>query len=240
MKKVLLSIVLIVLVAAMANAQTAASNKAFFASTRNAPVLAPVNGEGWSAEVPIFEVPAALKTSNGGAVSAILSMETALWTYNITEAINLGGKYTSSSRAAIKAWVEVDGVKMEPGKVVYADRLQATGLTLNLGCTVTDALGTPYDCDVNGSIGLELFQRTKNANSFVFFLGNLSPTVHEVVVKAQALIECRSTDPATAATTVIECPKAVLDGYKAKTAAAIGKATLLVEEQQNWGSQIPK
>jgi hypothetical protein len=235
MKKTLLVLALIVLVAGVSYAQNPASNKAFFASTPAAPTLAPVNGSGWSAPVTIFEIPAALKTSNVGAVSAILSMEAALWTYNITTDINLGGKSSTSSRAAIKAWVEVDGKRMEPGKVVFADRLQATGLDVNLGCTVTstDEEGNPITlpCEVTGDITLELFQRTKNANSFVFFIGDdeLTPTVHSVVVKAQALIECRANGEPT------DCPRQILDGYRAKTAAAIGKASLLIEEHNNWG-----
>jgi hypothetical protein len=53
--------------------------------------------------------PHALRTSNGGAVSATLSMEAALWTYNLTNAIVNGGRASSSARAAIKAWIEVDG-----------------------------------------------------------------------------------------------------------------------------------
>ncbi len=225
----------LLLCASAAFAQSPASNKAFFASESDGLRLRSVSGEGWSDPLTLFEIPAALKTSNGGAVSAILSMEAALWTYNITEAINLGGRYTSSSRAAIKAWVELDGIKMEPGKVVFADRLQATGLTLNLDCTTNLLDGTELPCDVTGSVAMELFQRTKNANSFTFFLGPLDPIIHKIEVKAQALIECRSTAPGED-TQVIPCPKATLDGYNAKTAAAIGKATLLVEEQQNWGS----
>jgi hypothetical protein len=56
--------------------------------------------------------------------------------------------------------------------------------------------------------------------------------LHHVSAKAQGLIECR----ANAA--VIPCPKSTLDGYTdAQTMAAIGKATLVVEEQQNWGAQ---
>ena len=51
----------------------------------------------------LFDAPSALKTSNGGAVSATLSMEAALWTYNLTNAIVNGGKASSSSSAAIKA-----------------------------------------------------------------------------------------------------------------------------------------
>lgn len=142
----------------------------------------------------LFSVPQALKTSNGGAVSATLSMEAALWTYNLTTAIVNGGKSSSSSRAAIKAWVEIDGVPMEPGIVVYADRLQATGLTLNLTCQVTD-----ITCTVSGDATLELYQRTKNANAFTFFAGPLAPVVHSVVVKAQGFIECRSNGLPTAA-----------------------------------------
>jgi hypothetical protein len=65
-------------------------------------------------------------------------MESLLSTYNLTTAIVNGGKSSNSSRAAIKVWVEVDGVAMEPGEVVFNDRLQATGLTVNLTCTVPD------------------------------------------------------------------------------------------------------
>jgi len=129
----------------------------------------------------------------------------------------------------IKAWLEVDGEAMEPGMVVYADRLQATGLTVNLACQTNEPGET---CTVTGNILLELFQRTKSAQAFTFFAGPLPPTIHKVVAKAQGLIECRSN------ATVIPCPAGILDGYTdAQTMAAIGKATLVVEEQQNWGSQ---
>jgi hypothetical protein len=85
---------------------------------------------------------------------------------------------------------------------------------------------------VTGNILLELFQRTKSAQAFTFFAGPLSPIIHSVQVKAQGLIECRAN------ATVIPCPKSTLDGYTdAQTMAAIGKATLIVEEQQNWGSK---
>jgi hypothetical protein len=240
MKKLLIVVAIGLLVApALASAQSPASNKAFFTSSTGGVKFAPVSGEGWTAPITLFRIPQALKTSNVGAISAVLSMEAALWTYNMTVDANLGGKSSSSARAALKAWVEVDGVKMEPGKVVYADRLQATGLDVNLYCAVTpstpilDDEGMPIDfaCDVTGDIALELFQRTKNANAFAFFLGPLEPKLHSVVVKAQALIECRSNG------VPIACPKAILDGYNAKTAAAIGKASLLLEEQNNWGSQ---
>jgi hypothetical protein len=171
-----------------------------------------------------------LKTSNGGAVSATLSMEAALWTYSLTNAIVNGGRTSSSSRAAIKAWLEIDGVAMEPGMVVYADRLQATGLTVNLACQTSEF--PAETCVVTGNVLLELFQHTKGAQAFTFFAGPLSPVIHHVTAKAQGLIECRSNGA------VIPCPKGTLDGYSdAQTMAAIGKATLVVEEQQNWGKQ---
>jgi hypothetical protein len=211
-------------------AQNAASNKAFFAKSVNQVALGAISGSGFGPVVTLFDIPAALKTSNGGAVPATLSMEAALWTYNLTNAIVNGGRASSSSRAAIKAWIEVDGEQMEPGMVVYADRLQATGLTVNLACQTSEF--PTETCVVTGNILLELFQRTKSAQAFTFFKGPLNPVIHHVTAKAQGLIECRSNGA------VIPCPSGTLDGYTdAQTMAAIGKATLVVEEQQNWGSQ---
>ena len=232
MWKVAYSIVLVVVLTsatAFISAQSPASNKAFFAKSVEEVTLGAISGSGYGPVVTLFDVPAALKTSNGGAVSATLSMEAALWTYNLTNAIVNGGKASSSSRAAIKAWIEVDGTAMEPGMVVYADRLQATGLTVNLACATSEPGET---CVVTGNILLELFQRTKGAQAFTFFAGPLPALIHSVKVKAQGLIECRAN------AVVIPCPKATLDGYTdAQTMAAIGKATLVVEEQQNWGKQ---
>jgi hypothetical protein len=51
-------------------------------------------------------------------------------------------------------------------------------------------------------------------------------------VKAQAMIECRGN------VVVIGCSSTTLDGYQnASTPAAIGKATLMIEEEQNWGQK---
>ena len=87
-------------------------------------------------------------------------------------------------------------------------------------------------CTISGDAILELFQATKSANAFTFFLGPLSPTIHKVEVKAQAMIECRVN------AVVSPCPSGTLDGYtNAGTQAAIGKSTLMIEEQQNWGKQ---
>jgi hypothetical protein len=226
MKRVFIGALLAVLIGSIGiYAQNPASNKAFFAKGGDQIFVTPVLG-GNSAVVTLFDLPATLKTSNNGAVAATLSMEAALWTYNLTTAVVNGGKNSSSSRAAIKAWVEIDGVQMEPGLVVYAERLQATGLTLNLACAVP---GTT--CTITGDATLELFQATKNANAFTFFLGPLSPIIHNVQVKAQGFIECRNNDGE-----VIQCPTGTLAGYEnASTQAAIGKATLVLEEHNNWG-----
>ena len=229
MRKILCACAVLLAMTGFTSAQSPASNKAFFAKSTDQITLGAVSGNGYGPVVTLFDVPAAVKTSNGGALSATLSMESALWTYNLTNAIVNGGKASSSSRAAIKAWIEVDGEAMEPGMVVYADRLQATGLTVNLACQTSEPGET---CTVTGNILLELFQRTKSAQAFTFFAGPLSPVIHSVVAKAQGLIECRAN------ATVIPCPAGTLDGYvDAQTMAAIGKATLVVEEQQNWGSQ---
>lgn len=225
-----LSGVLAIAGTSITSAQNPASNKAFFAKSVDQISLGAISGDGYGPVVTLFDIPAALKTSNGGAVSATLSMEAALWTYNLTNAIVNGGRASSSSRAAIKVWIEVDGEPMEPGHVVYADRLQATGLTVNLACRTSEF--PTETCVVTGNILLELFQRTKSAQAFTFFKGPLNPIIHSVVVKARGLIECRANGA------VIPCPSGTLDGYTdAQTMAAIGKATLIVEEQQNWGRQ---
>src|SRR5262245_13548877 len=87
-------------------AQSAASNKSFLTHS-NGLTFAPVSGAGYSEPMKLFSVMQAVKTSSGGALTATVSMETLLSTYNLTQAIVNGGKSSSSSRAAIKAWVEV-------------------------------------------------------------------------------------------------------------------------------------
>jgi hypothetical protein len=208
-------------------AQSAASNKSFLTHSNGALTFAPISGGGSSDVVTLFAQPALVKTSTGGALTATVSMETLLSTFNTVTATNGSGKSTSSSRAAIKAWVEVDGVAMEPGEVVFNDRLQATGLTVALTCAVPNTT-----CTVSGDITLDLFQATKSAQAFTFYLGPLSPTIHNVVVKAQAMIECRTNGQVT------PCTSSALDTYiNASTQAAIGKASLIVEEQQNWAEE---
>ena len=114
MRRVMYAIALALGMTSLISAQNAASNKAFFAKSVEQITLGAISGNGYGPVVTLFDVPAALKTSNGGAMSATLSMEAALWTYNLTNAIVNGGKASSSSRAAIKAWLKVDGVEMDP------------------------------------------------------------------------------------------------------------------------------
>jgi len=217
----------VVLTSPIANAQSAASNKAFFASAKNELTVASV-GTG-NTTITLFDIPAALKTSSNGGVSATLSMECALWTFNTVTATNGGGKSSSSSRAAITAWVEVDGVKAAPEEVVYCDRAQAVGLAVNLTCTVP---GTT--CTVGGDITLDLFQQTKNANAFTFFLGPLSPTIHSVKAYAKGEILCWSSTTGSA----IDCPTGTVANYtNAQTQALVGKRSLMIEEQNNFGIQ---
>lgn len=240
MKKVLFALAFFILVAAVGSAQSPASNKAFFAVNRDNIVVArpsddPAEDGAWTRPVTLFKITDALKTSTVGAVSATLSMEAALWTYNLTqEIVNDTHKATSSSRAAIKAWVEIDGEKMWPEKVVFADRLQATGLKAELTCEITTPTDPDPDlnsCVISGAIELDLFQKTKNAQAFTFFLGPLDAKLHDVKVKAQGFIECRQNGVG------VVCPANTLDGYAAQTKAVIGKATLLLEEHNNWGAK---
>ena len=209
------------------HAQSAASNKAFFASAKDEILVVNVNGN--NSPVTLFDIPAALKTSSNGGVSAVLSMECALWTYNTVTATNGSGKSSSSSRAAITVWVEVDGVMAAPEEVVYCDRAQAVGLAVNLSCQVPATT-----CTVTGDVTLDLFQMTKNANSFTFFKGPLSPTIHQVTAKARGEIQCWSSSTGT----FITCPiGSVANWTNAQTQALIGKRSLMIEEQNNFGIQ---
>ena len=104
---------LTLLVAPAALAQSAASNKAFFAKDTAGIVFAPVSGAGYSAPITLISVPAAVKTSSGGALSATLSMESLLSTYNLTTAIVVAqvqsdhapvARTVSATRALVTPW----------------------------------------------------------------------------------------------------------------------------------------
>jgi hypothetical protein len=104
---------------------------------------------------------------------------------------------------------------MVPGQVVYCDRLQAVGVTLTTG-VATD------------TVTIELFQSTKNANHFNFYAGPLGATLHTVDVWAEGSVDCRDNSGA-----VIACPSSTLANYQALTKVSIGKASLILQEENN-------
>lgn len=224
-------------------AQNPASNKAFFASDSDGVDLGMFDqactdavfddvlpGSLCSAWNTVFWLPEAFKTSNNGAGEAAVSLECAIWTYNTVTATSGGGKKSSSARAGIEVQLLIDGEPATPGTVIFCDRLQAVGLQVEsvCSCTVPD---TTCSCTVEDTITLELFQRTKNAHSFHFFEGPLGATLHDVHVRARGIVAC------TRDGAVVECSKGTLDAFTdAQTTAAIGKATLVLDEHNNWGS----
>ena len=209
------------------NAQSSSSNKSLVAAGGSSVTLATAFGP-TPAVITILNAPNAIKTSSVGAISASLSMECALWTYTPVSATSGSGKSIVTSHAGVQVWVEIDGVPAVPGTVVYCDRLQAVGLQIDSACSCSS--GTSCSCTVKDTVSLDLFQATKNANSFNFFLGPLSPIVHSVVAKAQGFVQCTSNGDE------IPCPSAVLNNYAdAKTGFAIGKRVILLEEQNNFG-----
>jgi hypothetical protein len=232
----------LVMFAAVPNvgAQSPASNKAFMLAGTNSITLTGVGAA--DGGVIILSAPGALKTSTNGAVSASLSLECAIWTYtqNVVTTVydpatrKSSGSSLVTAHAGVEVWVEIDGQMAEPGKVVYCDRLQAVGLSIVNQCDLLNSDGTVSTtnyCTVTDTVTLDLFQATKNANSFNFYLGPLGTSIHNVVAKAQGFIEC-SKDGAN-----VPCPATILNSFaNAHTAAAIGKRTVIVEEQQNWGS----
>ena len=188
--------------------QSASAAQAYYGSTQNGVTITNM-----FAPTKLFT--GQLKTSNVGSILAGVSMECALWTYTSTTATSGGGKNSSSARATIKVTVNVDGNPMTPGQVVYCDRLQAVGVTLNTGIA-TD------------NITIELFQATKNANHFNFYAGPLGATLHTVDVWAEGSVDCRDNSGA-----VITCPSGTLAGFTANTLVGIGKASLVLQEENN-------
>ncbi len=191
-----------------AYAQSASSAQAYFGSTQNGVLLTNM-----FAPTKLFS--GQLKTSNVGSILAGVSMECALLNYTTTTATSGGGKNSSSSRATIRVTVNVDGNPMQPGQVVYCDRLQAVGVTLSTG-VATD------------NITIELFQATKNANHFNFYAGPLGANLHTVDVWAEGAVDCRDNSG-----NLIPCPSGTLAGYSAGTMVAIGKASLVLQEENN-------
>ena len=192
----------------VAYGQSASSAQAYFGSTQNGVTVADMFS-------PTQLFSGQLKTSNVGSILAGVSMECVLWTFTSTTATSGGGKNSSSARASVKVTVKVDGNAMEPGEVVYCDRLQAVGVTLNTGLA-TD------------NITIELFEATKNANHFNFYAGPLSATLHTVEVWAQGSVDCRDNTGA-----VITCPSGTLANFQTGTKVGIGKASMVLQEENN-------
>ncbi len=203
--------VLLVLAPALspvAYGQSASSAQAYYGSTQNGVTVADMFS-------PTLLFSGQLKTSNVGSILAGVSMECVLWTYTSTTSTSGGGKNSSSARASVKVTVNVDGNPMVPGQVVYCDRLQAIGVTLTTG-VATD------------SITIELFQATKNANHFNFYAGPLGATLHTVEVWAEGSVDCRDNSGA-----VIPCTSGTLAGFTTGTKVGIGKASLVLQEENN-------
>jgi hypothetical protein len=192
----------------LAYGQSPSSAQAYYGSTQNAVTVADMF-------TPTLLFSGQLKTSNVGSILAGVSMECILWTNTITAATSGGGKNSSSARATVKVTVNVDGQPMQPGQVVYCDRLQAVGVTLSTG-VATD------------SVTIELFQATKNANHFNFYAGPLNATLHTVEVWAEGSVDCRDNGG-----NVISCPSGTLAGFSTSTKVGIGKASLVLQEENN-------
>ncbi len=172
-----------------------------------------------------------VKTSNVGAILAGLSMECSIWTNTKTEVTSNTGKTWSTARAAVKVDVKVDSVSATPGQVIYCDRLQAVGLKLDTVCQLTGSIAASGGCTVTDTLVLELFQKTKNANHFNFYLPNSavasSAAMHKVEVFVTPVIQCSDS---TGSTT---CSSSTYGSLAGSTKALIGKATLVVENINN-------
>jgi hypothetical protein len=224
-----LALITLLLCATVVFAQSPASNKAFFVAGTNQVDIAKVEAV-TPTVMTLLSAPNALKTSSNGAIVATVSTECALWTASTITATSNGGKSTATSRAAVKVWVEVDGKPATPAEVVFCDRMQAIGMDIVSSCTITGGL-VGETCTATDTITLDLFQATKNANAFSFFIGPLSPTIHSIEVKASGLVECTQNG------TAVACSSATGKMFSdAKTAAAVGTRSLIVEEVNNWGA----
>ena len=191
-------------------AQNAASNKAVFAYNPTGVAVS-----SFFTQVELFNLPSAIKTSSNGSLLLGLSMECSLWTYNSVSTNGGNAKNSASARATVRAWVYVDGNLATPDGVVFCERLQALGVTLNTG-------------DATDTITIELFQRTKEANHFNYFKGPLDPILHTIRVVVSGDVQCTDNTGVT-----VTCPTGTLAGFNAGTFVAIGKSVLAVEEYNN-------
>lgn len=223
---------------AVLHAQSGSSNKAFFAKDDDGVTLGAFDqtcmgqyaghGSLCSEVITVFDIEDALRTSNVGAVELRVSLECAVMTYS---EVSSRGPKTVSSRAGIQIFAAIDGIASQPSPVIFCDRLQAVGLDVQLTCEC-EVPDTTCTCTVDDDITLELFQSTKSAATFNFFDAPLLNDLHDILITAQGIVVCTE-DGET-----VDCSNGVVNEFEdAGTTAAIGKATLVAEEHNNWGSQ---
>lgn len=172
-----------------------------------------------------------VKTSNIGAVLAGVSMECAIWTNTSTLVTSNTGKNWSSAHAAVKVDVKVDGKPATPGQVVFCDRAQYVGLKLDTVCELTGSISALGGCTVTDTLVLDLFQKSKSANHFNFYIPNSavasSAAMHKVEVYVSGEVDCLDSSGSNI------CSQSTFGDVIGKTKAAIGKVTLLVEDINN-------
>jgi hypothetical protein len=188
---------LALLSATLVFAQSTPSQKAYFGSGTT-DILSAVGDKVLSGEV---------KTSDVGDLLIQVSLECSLWTATSNKAKKGGGASNSSSRAAVNVTVYVDGQEATPGQVVFCEREQEVNLEFVSGTE-----------ELTDQILLDLFLKTKSANTFSFYYENPGNAVHVVEVMVDSCVE-----------TSQDAPQVVLDN----TRAVVGKRTLVIEEYNN-------
>ncbi len=191
----------------------------------------------------IYDVPYALKTSTNGGVGVYVSLECALWTTSQASAM-IGTSGSGGSRAGIEIRVLVNEAVAHPGNVVYCDRLQWIQLTIPEMTATVSFMSPTGTVTASGPVTstepfvLDMFQRTKSAHAFNFYHATGAAEVG-VTVQARGIVQC-SKDGMPA-----PCKEAGLDEVKffgeditAGTRAAIGKASFVIEEHNNWDSSL--
>lgn len=222
----IIAVVFVLCLAAMAQSP---SDKAYFTNYNPASaVLGLVTPNG----SPSLLLTGYVKTSNVGAILAGLSMECSIWTNTSTLVTSNTGKSWSTASAAVEVDVMVDGVLAAPGRVVYCERTQAVGLKLDTVCQLTGSIATPDNgCVVTDTLVLDLFQKTKNANHFNFYIPNSavasSAAMHKVDVFVRGAVSCLDSKGGTT------CSTSTYGDLVGETKAVIGKATLIVENINN-------
>lgn len=188
----------------------------------------------------LFNLPDALKTSTKGALEVVVSMECSLQTDSEAAAM-IGDSGSGGSRAGIEVRVYVDGYEMAPGPIVYCDRLQYTKLTIPELLAQTSPM--PVAVTSVDPFVWRLFQRTKSAHAYHYYLPTPNVELHDIFVEVRGIVQCfKDGVNVTCWDSGIDIPKFIdgpdgnLDGG---TKAAIGYATIVVEEHNNWAEFEP-